>query len=258
MDIRMVRAPNPGIFTGEGTNTWVVESGGSALIIDPGPLMDEHESAVVDAAAGFDVEMILVTHTHPDHAPLGGRLGERLDAPTAGRAPGPGFTPDRVLTDGEIVKVAGLEVEVIATAGHTPDSTSYRIGDVMFSGDHIMGGSTVLVQDMADYMESLERLVGSGLETIYPGHGSVVTDPESAIAHYLKHRQQREQSILAAVGEGADTVGAVVESVYTDVSPALHRAASISVAAHLRKLADEGLVDFPSSGGGWNAPVGLR
>ena len=143
----------------------------------------------------------------------------------------------------------------IATPGHTPDSTCYRIDDALFTGDHIMGGSTVIVEDMADYIASLHSVYGTGVATIYPGHGPVIDDPDTVIAEYIAHRTEREGQILAAVRAGADSVGAVVEAVYHDVDPSLHPAAALSVNAHLRKLADEGEVTFPDPDLGWAAGV---
>lgn len=118
-----------------------------------------------------------------------------------------------------------------------------------------MGGSTVIVEDMADYMASLRALQGIGLTTIYPGHGPVIEDPDAVITEYLAHRIDREGQILTAIREGAGSVGEVVEMVYREVDPALHPAAALSVTAHLRKLAAEGAVHFPSPAPGWDAPV---
>lgn len=118
-----------------------------------------------------------------------------------------------------------------------------------------MGGSTVIIEDMADYMSSLRALQGIGISRIYPGHGPVVEDPEALIAEYIAHREDRERQVRQAVGNGAATVGEVVAAVYQDVDPALHPAAALSVNAHLRKLAAEGSVRFPSPELGWHAPV---
>lgn len=116
-----------------------------------------------------------------------------------------------------------------------------------------MGGSTVMVEDMAEYMGSLLKVLGTGVEAIHPGHGPVLDQPDAVIADYLAHRLQREEQILDAVRSGAGSVGAVVERVYFDVDPGLHPAAAISVEAHLRKLAGDGRVLF--AGAGWRAPV---
>jgi glyoxylase-like metal-dependent hydrolase (beta-lactamase superfamily II) len=116
-----------------------------------------------------------------------------------------------------------------------------------------MGGSTVMVEDMKSYLESLRAVQGTGLRVIYPGHGSIIRDPDRVVGEYLIHRLEREAQILAAVRAGAGTVGEVVEAVYTDVDRALHAPAAVSVDAHLRKLTVEGVVTY--HGGGWSGPV---
>jgi glyoxylase-like metal-dependent hydrolase (beta-lactamase superfamily II) len=255
MRVTRVLAPNPSLFTGPGTNTWVVASEEEAIVIDPGPDIAGHIAAIREALAGLAPRAVLVTHAHPDHAPAANRLAKDLGVPAVGAAPGPRFRPDHTIADGESVEFGGSAAVALATPGHTPDSMSYRIGDALFTGDHIMGGSTVIVEDMADYMASLRALHGIGLTTIYPGHGPIIEDPDAVITEYLAHRIDREGQILTAIREGAGSVGDVVEMVYREVDPALHPAAALSVAAHLRKLAAEGAVRFPSPASGWDAPV---
>lgn len=255
MRVTRVLAPNPSPFTGPGTNTWVAALGGEAIVIDPGPEIAGHIAAIREALTGLIPRAVLVTHTHPDHAPAANRLANDLGVPAVGSEPGPHFRPDRTIADGERVEFGGSAAVALATPGHTPDSMSYRIDDVLFTGDHIMGGSTVIVEDMADYMASLRALHGIGLTTIYPGHGPVIEDPDSVITEYIAHRIDREGQILAAVREGAGSVGEVVELVYREVDPALHPAAALSVTAHLRKLAADGAVRFPSPTSGWDATV---
>ncbi len=121
-----------------------------------------------------------------------------------------------------------------------------------------MGGSTVIVEDMSAYMTSLELLLGSGIATIHPGHGPDIEEPDALISEYLEHRRARERQILDVVRSGARSVGAVVESVYSDVSPELHPAAAVSVSAHLEKLASDGLVHFESGSQAWDAEVSPR
>lgn len=253
MKIEVVLAPNPGPMTGPGTNCWIVSSRGEAVVIDPGPDETGHLEAIGDALTGLTVVAVLVTHLHPDHTPLANPLGVLFEAPVMGAASGPGFDPDRILADGDRVGFGDRSLSVIATPGHTPDSLSYRVGDRLFTGDHIMGGSTVMVEDMAEYMGSLLKVLGTGVEAIHPGHGPVLDQPDAVIADYLAHRLEREEQILDAVRSGAGSVGAVVERVYSDVDPGLHPAAAISVEAHLRKLAGDGRVLF--AGAGWRAPV---
>jgi len=251
--VDLVLAPNPGPMTGPGTNTWVVGSGEHCVVIDPGPEIPEHLAAVHRAVGNRSAVVVAVTHGHPDHAPGAASLAALLGVATAGPVSG-GFRPDRVLADGDGVEFGTERLVAVATPGHTPDSMCFRIGEALFTGDHIMGGSTVMVENMTLYLESLRRVQRVGPAVIYPGHGPVVDDPTRVIAEYLAHRMERESQILAAVRAGATTVGDVVGRVYAAVDPALHPAAAVSVEAHLRKLAEEGLVRF--SGGGWSGAVG--
>jgi glyoxylase-like metal-dependent hydrolase (beta-lactamase superfamily II) len=247
--IEAVVAPNPSLMTGPGTNTWVVEAGGEAVVIDPGPVIDEHLNRIRSAVDGSTPVGVLVTHTHPDHAPAANPLAAAWGVPAIGRSRGEAFIPDRIVDDGDEIRVGPVKLVVMATPGHNDDSTSFRLGDALFTGDHIMGGSTVVVEDMSAYLASLERLEGIGLDRLYPGHGPVLDSPDETIRSYLDHRREREAMILEAVRRGATTVEAVVEGVYADVDDRLHPVAAVSVTAHLRKLAGEGLVDFDASAG---------
>lgn len=256
MRVDLVLAPNPGLFTGPGTNTWVVESDGEAIVVDPGPRIPSHLAAIHAALDGLDPVAVLVTHGHPDHAPAANELAGRLGVPAIGPRPAPGFTPDRGIAAGDSVGFGSAEAVCIGTPGHTADSVSYRVHDLLFTGDHIMGGSTVVIEDMTRYLISLRRVRGIGLAAIHPGHGPVVDAPDQLIDEYLMHRLEREEQILASIEVGSATVGAVVGDVYRDVDPALHPAAAISVAAHLRKLADEGRVVCHHDLA-WDSPVAL-
>jgi glyoxylase-like metal-dependent hydrolase (beta-lactamase superfamily II) len=257
MNIEVVLAPNPGLFTGPGTNTWVITSRGESVIIDPGPVIDSHLSAIRATVSSADVRAVLITHTHPDHAPAANGLAEDLGVPAIGSAAGPEFRPDRLIADGEGVEFGGLEAVCVATPGHTPDSVCFRVGDALFTGDHIMGGSTVVVEEMSDYLESLRRLQSTGLQALYPGHGPVIDAPDATIEEYISHRLQREAQVLDAVGKGAGSLGAVVADVYRDVDPNLHPIAAMSVAAHLEKLSIEGKVEIESDPT-WESEVLLR
>lgn len=256
MNIDLVLAPNPGPFTGPGTNTWVLSDGGEAVVLDPGPVIAEHLSAIEAALDGCQPVAVIVTHTHPDHAPAANGLATRLGVPAIGAAAGPDFSPDRLIADGEGVGFGGAEAVCVATPGHTPDSVCYRVGDALFSGDHIMGGSTVVVEDMSDYIASLQKLRGTGLRTIFPGHGPVIDDPDAVLAEYVAHRMERERQIVGALERGASTVGEIVEDVYVDVDPGLHPAAAMSVGAHLIKLRTDGRVEVGSHPG-WDTEVVL-
>lgn len=244
MNVRRVLAPNPGPYTGEGTNTYVVGSGADVLVIDPGPIDGQHRSAILEALGDRTPVMVLVTHTHSDHAPLANSLARHLDIPAAGFGPGPGFKPDRTLSDNDVVPFGSTELRVVATPGHSRDHLCYLVGEALFTGDHIMGGSSVFVEDVGAYMTSLRRLQELSLRTLYPGHGPPIHDPQVVIADYLSHRLEREGQILAAVQSGATSVAAIVEDIYAQVDPQLHALAAVAVRAHLAKLDEDRRVRF--------------
>jgi glyoxylase-like metal-dependent hydrolase (beta-lactamase superfamily II) len=247
MRIERVLAPNPGPFTGAGTNTWLLESEGALLVIDPGPIIPVHRQAVIDALGDRRPEGVLVTHTHPDHAPLANPLAGELAVPAYGYGPGPEFEPDQVLTEGSRLGLGGEDLTVLHTPGHADDHLCFLVGRVLFTGDLIIGGSSVMVEDASAYLRSLIRLQGMDLERLLPGHGAEMDRPAEVIDWYLAHRRQREEEILEAVAGGATTVEEVVEVVYRSVDPALHPLAARSVRAHLVKLAAEGRLTQPFS-----------
>lgn len=244
MEVSRLLAPNPGLYTGPGTYTYLISSQGEVAVIDPGPVLDEHLEAIRVAIGSDRPVLILVTHTHEDHAPLAGPLARVLDVPTAGFAPGEGFTPDRLLEDGDEVSVGEASLEAIHTPGHSADHLCFRVGGWLFSGDHIAGGSTVFVDDMSEYLSSLDKVKALGPERIFPGHGPQIEHAMTVIDDYIAHRLERERQVLEAVEGGAGTVGEIVEWIYVDVDPALHPLAARSVFAHLTKLAAESRVEM--------------
>jgi glyoxylase-like metal-dependent hydrolase (beta-lactamase superfamily II) len=169
-------------------------------------------------------------------------LARELEVPAYGHAPGPEFEPDLRLTEGSTVTVGGIALEVIHTPGHSDDHLCFLTGRLLFTGDHIMGGSSVMVEDMGSYLRSLERLQGLDLDRLYPGHGPEVEQPQEVISWYIAHRLQREQEVLEAIAGGAVDVDSIVESVYRNVDRSLHPLAARSVVAHLRKLEEEGRI----------------
>lgn len=234
-------APNPSVFTGAGTNTYVVGDE-TVVVIDPGPIESSHERAIVAEIADRPVHSVIVTHTHPDHAPLANPLARALGVPALGYEAGPEFEPDSFVRDGTVLEVPGMAMTAIHTPGHSDDHLCFLVGRSLFTGDHIMGGSSVMVDDLSLYLQSLERLQTLDLERLYPGHGPELAEPQAVISWYLAHRLQREAEIVAALEVGAGTVEEVVEVVYAEVDRTLHPLAARSVRAHLRKLSDEGLV----------------
>jgi len=245
IEIQRILASNPGPFTGPGTNTWLIDDAGECVVIDPGPVDDNHRDRILERTAQLTVLGVLVTHTHSDHAPLANPLARDLAVPAYGYAPGPDFSPDLHLGEGSTVYIGQSRLEVIHTPGHADDHLCFRLADVLFTGDHIMGGSSVMVEDMGSYLASLEKLRGTGLSRLNPGHGDEMDHPDEVIDWYLAHRRQRHEEILEAIRAGAGSTDEVVEVVYQDVDRALHPLAARSVEAHLVLLFEEGRIASP-------------
>jgi glyoxylase-like metal-dependent hydrolase (beta-lactamase superfamily II) len=248
--VARVLAPNPSPLTLEGTNTFVVaEPGaGTVVVIDPGPAIEEHALAVVRACAGREVELVLLTHTHVDHAEGARAFAGRVGAPLAALADGwrTAGAPD--LAAGEPVAAGGLELRPLPTPGHAADHCCFELAAerAVFTGDHVLGRGTTVVEwpggDMTDYRASLELLLERRPERLYPGHGPPVSDAMARVEGYLAHRRDREAQVVAALAAGDRTPAEVVARVYAEVDPALHPAAELSVQAHLVKLVREGRV----------------
>lgn len=159
------------------------------------------------------------------------------------------FDPDVRVSDGDVVIAAdGWELRAVHTPGHTSNHLAVALDAErsLFTGDHIMGWSTTVVVppdgEMRAYMESVRKVQGRADATLWPTHGAPVTDSGPFLAAYLAHRVEREAQVLAAVRSGISTVDVIVERLYVDVAPELHRAARRSVLAHLVKLVDDGMV----------------
>ena len=224
-EILRIVAPNPGPMTLEGTNTYLYGSGPCA-VIDPGPDDGGHLDAVRAAAEERGgIGLVLLTHSHGDHADGAERLGAEVVLPA----------------DGE--EHAGLRA--IATPGHAPDHVCLLSGDgVCFSGDLVLGeGSTFVPPDggsLAAYMDSLRRMQAEEIELICPGHGPWIADPAAKLAEYVEHREMRERRLLAALERGERSRLALLAEAWDDVPAELRPAAALVMEAHLQKLAAEG------------------
>ena len=253
---RIVRitAPNPGPMTGPGTNSYLVGEPGRWTVIDPGPVSEEHTRALLAAADG-GIERILVTHTHRDHSPGAAALAQASGAPVLGRrADHPqwqdeSFAPQRELQHGERVLLPdSAALRVIHTPGHASNHLCYLLEDerTLFTGDHVMQGSTVVINppdgDMAAYLAALRALLEVDLDWLAPGHGFLVDAPHDALRALIAHRLRREARVLAALRELSPApVDALLSIAYADVPTALHGMAARSLLAHLIKLQHDGV-----------------
>jgi len=244
--VRLVRAPNPSPLTLGGTNTWVVESG---WVVDPGPAIPEHVERV--AAAAPAPRGIVLTHSHADHSEAAPELDARLG--------GVGVVLPR---DGDVVG----PFTVVGTAGHSADSVSLLYGQVLFTGDTVLGEGSVFIApgegSLSAYLRSLERLLELDLKAICPGHGPVVRDPAAKLREYRDHRLEREARLVAALDAGVRTTDELLAHAWSDVdlsaAPLLRIAAAATLAAHLEKLSEEsrlpdGVAPDALAGPSWGA-----
>jgi glyoxylase-like metal-dependent hydrolase (beta-lactamase superfamily II) len=230
-------------MTLDGTNTWLLRdrSSESCIVIDPGPL---HEGHLAEVASYGPVDVVLLTHGHPDHSDGARRLAALTGAPVRALDPAHRLGSEG-LTGGDVVAAAGVELRVLATPGHSSDSLSFVLGEAgtdaaVLTGDTVLGRGTTVVAHpdgvLGDYLDSLRRLRELGDVTVLPGHGPELPDAGAAAEQYLAHRQARLEQVRAAVAAGATTPEQVVETVYADVDRVLWPAASLSVRAQLAYL----------------------
>ena len=275
--VRRLVAHNPSAFTAWGTGTYVVGRNAVA-VIDPGPDDAAHIDTLLRELGDERVAQIIVTHTHIDHSPGARILQARTGAPITGCGPharvgahdepveeGGDFEhqPDRLLQDGDSVAGAGWTLTAVHTPGHTSNHLCYALAEeqALFSGDHVMGWSTTVVSppdgDMTHYMASLEKLLARDDQVLYPTHGAPVIQPKTFIAQLIAHRRERENQILAVLGDGPALIPALVAKLYAEVDPRLHQAAARSVLAHLIGLIDSGRVrcdGTPAAGSEYRLP----
>ena len=250
--VRRITAGNGSVFTGPGTNTYLVGKE-EVTVIDPGPAMQEHIDVITAAAP--NIKQILVTHTHPDHSPGVRLLKENLDIPAYGMLTNSSknqdqtFNPERILDDGEVFQEEEFSIEVVHTPGHASNHLCFILKEekLIFTGDHIMNGSTVVIGppdgNMKQYIQSLEKLKDYDIEKIAPGHGELLENPHEVADWIINHRLEREKKVFQALQEATKgTPDTLVEKVYDDVDSSLFPIAKASLLAHLIKLEEDQLI----------------
>jgi glyoxylase-like metal-dependent hydrolase (beta-lactamase superfamily II)/8-oxo-dGTP pyrophosphatase MutT (NUDIX family) len=242
--VTRVIAPNPGVMTGPGTNTYIV---GNA-VIDPGPAIDSHIEKILEFR---DLRFILCTHTHQDHSPAAALLKAATGAPVLGRPAPEGqdatFKPDFVVENGQRIQIGDITLRAIHTPGHASNHLCYLLEQtgMLFTGDHVMQGSTVVINppdgDMRAYLASLDKLLREEIAIIAPGHGYLIGAPHHEVRRLIAHRLGREQKVLRALAQlGAATREELLPVVYDDVPARIHHVAARSLTAHLDKLVADG------------------
>lgn len=261
-----VTAPNGSMMTGPGTNAYFIGAPGADdwTLLDPGPADDLHVQALSAAAPG-KVTRILVTHTHKDHSPACAAIKLATGAPSFGQVAAhpewqdTDFQPDHALSDGDRLAIGpGVTLRVIHTPGHASNHLCYLLEEekLLFTGDHLMQGSTVVINppdgDMAVYLASLRRLLNEDLDWLAPGHGFLIDEPHAVVNKTIAHRLAREAKVLAAVralgASGLVDEPTLLAEVYAETPKPLHAVALRSLRAHLLKLRDEGVVGGEAGG----------
>ncbi|MDP1536241.1 MAG: MBL fold metallo-hydrolase [Burkholderiales bacterium] len=262
--VRRVTAPNPGVMTGPGTNSYILGDDVLALI-DPGPALDAHRDALLKAV-GNQLRWIFCTHTHRDHSPLARALKTATGAQVLGFGTTPAdgrqdedFAADRTLADGDVIACGEYRLRAVHTPGHASNHLCYLLEDrgVLFTGDHVMQGSTVVISppdgDMQAYLDSLERLLELPIGAFAPGHGHVIATPQDEVRRLIAHRLRREEKIFSALTlTGPARLQELVRHAYDDVPERIHPVALRSLHAHLIRLERNGRV--AQVAGQWRLP----
>lgn len=249
--VRIVRAPNPSPMTLQGTNSYLLDCGATALVIDPGPAIEEHLRGLAVAAESLrtSIGAIALTHGHPDHAAGARRLAAMTNAPLFAH-------PDsKIPRDGDLAlesdwHIGSTMLRVIDAPGHTFDHAIFYLPDerALFTGDTVLGeGTTVIAPPggaMRPYQRTLRRLADEfpDARIIYGGHGPVVTNAPAKIAEYIAHREMREAQILDALQTGPMTIPELVQRIYSAQRHVLWPAMARQILAHLIALESEGRV----------------
>lgn len=247
--ITLVRAPNPSAMTLSGTNSYLIDCGGSlGVCIDPGPAHPAHVERLAARAAqmGLGVHTILLTHGHPDHAPAAALLRARTGATIAAHADSQ-TEHQRTLTDNEVFTIGETTFIVVDAPGHTFEHlVFYETAErALFTGDVVLGEGTVVIAPpggaMRPYQATLRRLAAqfSDARRIYGGHGEPVDDPAAKLRYYIEHRRIRERELIAALATGPQTIPELVTRIYEAVDPILWPAAARQMLAYLLALEDE-------------------
>ncbi|MDB6157839.1 MAG: hydrolase:Beta-lactamase-like protein [Gammaproteobacteria bacterium] len=250
-EVTRIVAPNAGMMTGAGTNTYLVGTR-EVIVVDPGPDDESHVQAISNAGAGR-ITWILCTHTHFDHAPAAARLKALTGAKIAVMsAPLTDhdcrLDPDRSLAPDDLIQCDGMSLRAVHTPGHASNHVCFLLSSnrMLFTGDHIMQGSTVVIWppdgNMRAYLDSLRRLLALDIRVLAPGHGYLIESPHTEVERLIQHRLRREDKVRQAVlraGEPA-TIEMLLPRAYDDVPKVLHEMAALSLRAHLDKLTEDG------------------
>jgi glyoxylase-like metal-dependent hydrolase (beta-lactamase superfamily II) len=272
--VQRVTCGNASPFTFTGTNSYIIGSGSTVAMIDPGPEDEAHFDALMKVLGPRKLSHIFVSHTHRDHSPLAARVKNATGALTVAEGPhrparplhagevnpfaesaDTDFVPDIALADGGTIEGDGWALTAVHTPGHTANHSAFALENtgILFSADHVMAWATTIVAPpdgaMGDFMASVEKLLARDDRIFFPGHGGPVTEPQSFLRGLRTHRRMRERAILERIRGGDRLIAEMVKVIYARTDIRLHGAAALSVLAHLEDLVEKGLVttDGPPS-----------
>jgi len=260
--VTVVLGQNPSMFTGPGTNTYLIGTSDRPLLLDTGQGVPSYlpllERAVRERnAAGL--QEIVLTHAHPDHVGGVPAIQQRFGPLRVSKKPWPGRDPEMSfdpIDDGAVIATDGATLTALWTPGHARDHLCFYLEEerAFFTGDNVLGAGTTVISDtdgdLGDYLRSLRRLLEFDLDVIYPAHGPMIRNARAKVEQYIAHRLLREEQVLDGLRAGITEVPALVKRMYADVPEALHPAAAMSVRAHLRKLEKEERV--ATDGAAWH------
>lgn len=237
-----IPAFNPGPYTGDGNNTWLLD-GVRPTLIDAGTGRPEHIEAIAAALGTRPLARVILTHGHTDHASGVPALRERWPGLEVLAWRLGGDESSIAIDDGQMLEAGDRALRVVYTPGHAPDHVSLWDEErrEAYTGDMVMRPGSVLIPagkggNLRQYLESLARLAALEPIRLFPGHGPIIQDPRNVFDEYIAHRQAREAQVLACLAAGATTVDAIVARLYPDLAPGLEKAAAMTVQAHLDKI----------------------
>ncbi|KAF4308346.1 putative metallo-beta-lactamase domain protein [Botryosphaeria dothidea] len=249
---------NPGKFTLQGTNTYLVGQGPNRLLIDTGQGMSAWITSLkqVLREENASIDHAILTHWHPDHVK---GVPDLLELSPSTKIYKNQPDEDQLdIADGQRFQTDGATLRAFYSPGHTTDHMALVLEeeDAMFTGDNVLGSGTAVFEDLATYMDSLARMSQQFSGRAYPGHGPVIENGKSKVLEYIKHRQEREVQVLEALakpnGETASWKSMqIVKEIYKDVPETLHEAAQRGILQVLDKLTDEGKVNHDPSAESW-------
>lgn len=251
--VHSIPAPAPAFMGVYAPNVYLVTAGKAAFVDSGYAVTAPVRLDYVKEIGAPPVAYVILTHAHPDHAGGAGKIKAATGAAVLAHlqeiSPASVFTTvDRGLRGGEVIGLGEAELEVIHTPGHSPGHICLYLKNrkVLFSGDHVPGMGTTAISpatgNMAEYIDSLRKLLQYDLSLICPAHGPVIHHSQRKIQELLQHRLEREEQVLNCLKQGKSTPEEMVQEIYPELDQRLHGMAIDQVLAHLVKLERESRV----------------